>query len=88
MPKGKWDSKTKAMLVLEGIKGKPVVDICREYQISQAHYYRWRDKFMAHMHQAFEDRTSREAMLRRQVNELKKVVGDLTLELKKSETDW
>jgi transposase-like protein len=88
MRKGKWDSKTKAIIVLEGLKGKPVVDICREYQISQAHYYRWRDKFLANMHQAFEDRTQREAALSRQVNELKQVVGDLTLELKKSETDW
>jgi len=88
MPKGKWDSKTKAIIIIEGLKGKPVVDICREYQISQAHYYRWRDKFLANMHQAFEDRTSREIILSRKVKELKQVVGDLTLELKKSETDW
>ena len=88
MPKGKWDSKSKAIIVLEGLKGKPVVDICREYQISQTHYYRWRDKFLANMHQAFETQTNREAKLSQQVDELKKVVGDLTLELKKNETDW
>ncbi len=88
MARHRWDSKAKAMIVLEGLKGKPVVDICRDYQVSQAHYYRWRDKFLANMHEAFEDRTSREAALSRQVNELKRVVGDLMLELKKSETDW
>jgi transposase-like protein len=88
MPRSRWDSKSKALIVLEGLKGKPVADICREYQISQSHYYRWRDKFLANMHQAFEDTTSREARLSRQVNELKQVVGELTLELKKSETDW
>jgi transposase-like protein len=88
MKKSRWDSKSKAVIVLEGLKGKPVVDICREYQISQAHYYRWRDRFLANMQQAFESRTSREAMLNQQVNELKKVVGELTLELKKSETEW
>jgi len=88
MPRGRWDSKSKAIIVLEGLKGKPVVDICREYQISQSHYYRWRDKFLARMHLAFEDRSSRETKLSQQVNDLKKVVGDLTLELKKSEPEW
>ena len=88
MKKSRWDAKSKAMIVIEGLKGKPVVDICCEYQISQAHYYRWRDRFLANMHQAFENRTSREVMLNRQVNDLKKVVGDLTLELKKSEMEW
>jgi transposase InsO family protein len=43
------------MIVLEGLKGKSVNDICAEYQISQAHYYRWRDKFLANMHQAFKE---------------------------------
>ena len=88
MKRSRWDAKSKAMIVLEGLKGKPVVDICREYQISQAHYYRWRDRFLANMHRAFENGTSREAILNQQVNELKQVVGDLTLELKKSETEW
>jgi hypothetical protein len=26
----KWDAKTKGMIVLEGLKGKPVSDICLE----------------------------------------------------------
>jgi hypothetical protein len=25
-----WDPKTKAMIVLQGLKGKPIVDICSE----------------------------------------------------------
>jgi len=32
----KWDSKTKAKIVLEGLKGKPVSQICNEYQIVQS----------------------------------------------------
>ena len=83
IPGRKWDEQSKAAIILQGLKGRPVADICTEHQISQAHYYRWRDRFLTNMHQTFESRTSRESMLNQQVNELKKVVGDLTLELKK-----
>jgi len=88
MPKSRWDAKTKAIIVLEGLKGKPVNDICMEYQISQAHYYRWRDKFLANMHQAFADKTPQEVTLKRQISDLKKVIGELTVELKKNEMEW
>jgi len=34
-------------IVLAGIKGqKSVVEICREHQISQILFYRWRDLFL------------------------------------------
>jgi len=36
------------MIVLEGLKGKPVAEVCTEHQISQAQYYQWRDQFLAH----------------------------------------
>lgn len=88
MPKSRYDAKTKAMAVLEGLKGKPVPEICSEYQISQAHYYRWRDKFLANVHRVFADTTPREVALSRQVEDLKKVIGELTVELKKSGPDW
>ncbi len=41
----KWSSEEKMAIVLEGLKGeKSVAEICREHQISQALYYRWRDR--------------------------------------------
>ncbi len=87
MAKSRWDARTKSMIVLEGLKGKPVPVICSEYQISQSHYYRWRDKFMANIHLAFADKTPREVTLNREVGELKRVIGELTVELKKNEID-
>jgi len=34
-------------IVLEGMKGqKSVAEICREHQISQTLFYRWRDRFL------------------------------------------
>ena len=36
------------MLVLEGLKDKPVAEISTEHQISQSQYYQWRNQFLAH----------------------------------------
>ena len=33
MQRGKWDAKTKASIVLEGLEGKPGTLICQEYHI-------------------------------------------------------
>ena len=85
----KWDPKTKAMVVMAGIKGRSVVEICNEYQIPQSMYYRWRDQFLGNMPSLFSDDTSnREKELQKENSRLKKIIGDLTIELKKSEADW
>lgn len=34
-----WDSKTKTKIVLEGLSGRPVSEICNEYGIHQNQYY-------------------------------------------------
>jgi transposase-like protein len=87
MHRRKWDAKTNAMIVLEGLKGKPAAEICTEHQISQAQYYQWRDQFLAHAAQAFEvqEQSPREARLTRESAQLKALVGELTLEFKKSD---
>ena len=87
MHKRKWDAKTKAMIVMEGLKGKPVAELCTEHQISQSQYYQWRDQFLAHAAQAFEvhQHTRKEARLEQENARLKKLVGELLLELKKSD---
>jgi transposase-like protein len=87
MHRRKWDAKTKAMIVIEGLKGKPVAELCTEHQISQAQYYQWRDQFLAHAPKAFEvhEQSQREARLARENVRLKTLVGELTLELKKSD---
>jgi len=42
----KLSAEEKMAIVLEGLRGdKTVAEICREHSISQAQYYRWRDKF-------------------------------------------
>jgi transposase-like protein len=87
MHRRKWDAKTKAMIVLEGLKGKPVAELCHEHQISQAQYDQWRAPFLVHAAKAFEvhEQSQREARLARENARFKTLVGELTLELKKSD---
>jgi len=87
MPRRKWDAKTKALVVLEGLKGKSVAEICTEHQISPSVYYQWRDQFLANATKAFDDpqRTRKEARLVQENARLKQLVGELTFELKKSD---
>ena len=87
---GEQDTRTKATVVLEGLKGKPVAAICQESQISQAQYSQCRDQFLANGPKAFEvaQQTEREARRHHENARLAKLVGELTLELTKSEKVW
>lgn len=82
-----WDPKTKAKIVLEGVKGRSVAEICNEYQICQSQYYQWRDQFLSNIDKAFDStkKASRELRLETEVQKLRALVGELTMELKKSE---
>jgi putative transposase len=54
MKRRKWKPEQKALIVLEGLKGRPLGDLCAEHEISQAQYYQWRDQFLANAAKAFE----------------------------------
>lgn len=87
MKRRKWKASEKSLIVLEGLKGKAISELCNEHQISQSQYYQWRDQFLAHAHKAFESEklAQREVSLQKENAKLKKLVGELTLELKKSD---
>lgn len=87
MKRRRWDSKTKTRIVLEGLSGRPVSEICNEYEINQNQYYSWRDRFLSEAHRAFESRKDGGEVnrLRRKNQELKQIIGSLTVELKKTE---
>jgi transposase-like protein len=89
MKQRKWDGKTKARAVLEGIKGRKVAEICNDYQISQAQYYQWREQFLSNLDKPFEAKkaTSKEERLKSENQKLKALIGGLTLELKKTEEE-
>jgi transposase-like protein len=89
MKRRQWDSKTKAKIVLEGLSGKPVSELCSQYQISQNQYYQWRDKFLAESHRAFDGKVngSEVSRLKAKNQRLQQIIGALTVELKKSEDE-
>ena len=81
MQRRKWDSKKKSEIVMRGFRGAVIADLCAEYGISQSQYYQWRD---SNSWKAFEDNTRREEQLLKQNSKLKGLIGELTLELKKT----
>jgi transposase-like protein len=86
MKRREWDPKTKAMIVLQGLKGTPVSEICAEHQISQAQFYQWRDQFLSNSAKAFESKADQTQMrLERENARLKHMIGELTMELKKTD---
>lgn len=87
MHRRKWDARTKALIVLQGLKGTPVSQLCTEHQLSQAQYYQWRDQLLANASKAFEahQQADQVTRLERENGRLKRLVADLTLEVKKTE---
>jgi len=84
MPKRVWSSKEKLQVVLDGVKGMTVPQICREHGIAQSMYYRWRDQFLANAESVFGNSSSKkESKLERENNQLRQIVADYALELKK-----
>ena len=88
MKNRKWLSQQKLQIVLEGLSGKiEISKLCTKYQIAQTQYYKWRDQLLKYGTQAFEVKnvTKKEQNLEQEVTKLKRIIGDLTIELKKSE---
>ena len=86
MGRRKWEPETKARIVLEGLQGKPVSLLCREFGICPSLYYKWRDHLLAHSHRLFDDRRkTRREHLETENENLKRMVGELTLALNRGQ---
>ncbi len=83
MTRRQWSPEEKASIVIQGIKGKTVAELCNEHGLSQSEYYRWREQFLKGMPLVFTDTTKRERTLEKENDRLKRIIGDMTLELKK-----
>ncbi len=84
----KWDTKTKAKIVLEGLQNKiPIAELCNRHQITQSLYYYWLNEFQTKSHEVFNTakKSKKERRLAEENKELKRIIADLTVELKKSE---
>ena len=86
----KWDPKTKAQIVLEGLENKvPLAQLCNRYQITQGMFYYWRDQLLAKAPQIFESakQSKKEQKLQEEINRLKRIIAEQAIELKKTELE-
>jgi transposase len=90
MKRKSWPPREKLLIVLEGLKGQtPIAELCNRHQISQSRYYQWRDQLLKDGEKIFvhggPDKS--EQRLKSEVQRLKTIIGDLTVELKKTAFD-
>jgi len=78
----KWTPEEKMVVVLEALRGqKSVAEICREHQISQSLFYRWRDRFLEGGQKALSNGAVKDKsdVLRAQIEKLEKIIGRQTI---------
>jgi transposase-like protein len=88
MKKRKWSNQQKAQIILEGLSGEIEINkLCNKYQIVQTQYYKWRDQFLKEAHSTFDvkKQSQKEQRLENENAKLKRIIGDMTIELKKNE---
>lgn len=86
MKKRLWTSEKNLQIVMQGIKGRAVSEICNEHRIGQSQYYLWRDQFLQNAGKVFEmpQKAQQQTRLERENEKLKAMVSELTMELKKT----
>jgi transposase-like protein len=89
--RGRYTSKQKLEIVLEGLRGETqVTGLCRKYGISSGMYYKWRDLFLRKGEEIFANRGNfaSEQNYINKIHEMERIVGRLAMEneiLKKAE---
>jgi transposase-like protein len=79
----KFSAEFKLDTVMEGLRGaKSIAQICRGRDITESLYHKWKAIFQERASEIFEDRrSSSEDERERQIAELERLVGRLTMEV-------
>lgn len=88
MKKRIWTGKEKLMIVLEGMReDTTIAEVCTRHQITQGQYYQWRDRLLSEGEKLFAKGgpDKEQERLRAENKRLKGIIGELTVELKKSD---
>ena len=88
MKRKNWTHSEKFNIVLEGLQGhRSVAEICNDYGIHQSQYYKWRETFLREGSKVFQsnDATKKEEQVKKKMEKMERVIGKLTLELKKND---
>ena len=78
-----FTAQRKLEIVLAGLRGRSVREVCREHAISETLYYGWRDQLLEAGKERFAGKEERQGdrELRRKVAELERALGRKTYEL-------
>ena len=89
MKKRKWTGQQKLQIVIDGLSGKrSISELCAHYEVSQSQYYKWRDQLLSQGNAVFDTAPDKKvARLESKVGQLTKLVGELTIDLKKTEAE-
>ena len=76
-----WKPEEKLAVVLDGLRGRPVREICREYGINDNQYYKWRESALNALKTAFSDkrRKGNRNGVEADRNRLLKIIGEQQL---------
>ena len=87
MKRRDWSSQQKFQIVLEGLKGgASISEVCHRHEITQAQYYKWRDTVLGGADRLFSgDPDKEKERMRKKIDRLNQHIGELTVELKKTE---
>lgn len=84
MSRRQWTKEEKKQIILAAVKSEEsVAELCRRHGIHDVQYYKWKRQFIEGGTEALGrdgKQTSREMQLLRENEELKRIIGDLTIE--------
>ena len=84
MAKQKWSADQKQKIVLAGLRNEiSVAELCRRHGVSDVMYYKWRKTFLESGLNGLKSNgkaSSGEAVLQRENEDLKTLIGELTVE--------
>ena len=90
-----YSSEEKIRIIIEGMRGETTIaELCRKEGISQANYYKWSKDFMEAGKRRLNGDTTREANtsevqeLRGENMDLKQLVAELSLEVRKMKKNY
>ena len=84
MARKKWSAEEKQKIVLAGLRNEAsVAELCRRHGVSDVMYYKWKKAFLEGALSGLKGNgtaSSNEAALKRENEELKALIGELTVE--------
>jgi transposase-like protein len=88
----KWSHEEKLAIILDGLKGRSVREICTEYGVSETQYYKWRDEALNLLKDGFKDKRRKgngDRSSEAERNRLLKIIGEqqLIIDIQKKISD-